>query len=83
MKKDGEHIARKASDNIAALYRANLSIAQPAIPLQEECSLTTFMKSQHEFNQKLVEQLERMEQRQIERDQQLMQAIRSTQEIKK
>ena len=41
------------------------------------------MKAQHEFNQKLVEQLERIEQRQIERDQQLMKAIRETQEAKK
>ena len=73
----------EAADHIAALYRANLSIAQPAIPLQEEHSFTTFMKAQHEFNQKLVEQLERIEQRQIERDQQLMKAIRETQEAKK
>ena len=73
----------EAADHIAALYRANLSIAHPAIPLQEENSLTIFMKSQHEFNQKLVEQLERIEQRQIERDQQLMKAIRETQEVKK
>ena len=54
-----------------------------AIPLQEEHSFTNFMKAQHEFNQKLVEQLERIEQRQIERDQQLMKAIRETQEAKK
>ena len=73
----------EAADHIAALYRANLAIAQPAIPLQEEHSFTTFMKAQHEFNQKLVEQLERIEQRQIERDQQLMKAIRETQEAKK
>lgn len=73
----------EAADHIATLYRANLSIAQPAIPLQEEHSLTAFMKAQHEFNQKLVEQLERIEQRQIERDQQLMRAIRETQEAKK
>lgn len=73
----------EAADHIAALYRANLAIAQPAIPLQEEHSFTTFMKAQHEFNQKLVEQLERIEQRQIERDQQLMKVIRETQEAKK
>ena len=73
----------EATDHIAALYSANLSIAQPAIPLQEEDVLTTFMKAQHEFNQKLVERLERIEQRQIERDQQLTQAIRETQEAKK
>ena len=76
-------ITEEAADHIAALYHANLSIAQPAISLQEEHSLTEFMKAQHEFNQKLVEQLERMEQRQLERDQQLMKAIRETQEVKK
>ena len=69
-------------DHIAALHRANLSIVQPAIPLQEEHSFTTLMKAQHEFNQKLVEQLECIEQRQIERDQQLMKAIRETQKKK-
>ena len=73
----------EAADHIAALYHSNLSIAQPAIALQKGHELTTFMQAQHEFNQKLVEQLERMEQRQIERDQQLMQAIRATQEVKK
>lgn len=73
----------EAANHIASLYHANLSIAQPAIPLQEEHSFTTFMKAQHEFNQKLVEQIERIEQRQIERDQQLMNAIRETQEAKK
>ena len=82
MKSTGKSL-EEAADHIAALYRANLSIAQPAIPLQEEHSFTTLMKAQHEFNQKLVEQLERIEQRQIERDQQLMKAIRETQEAKK
>jgi len=82
MKSMGKSL-EEAAEHIATLYRANLSIAQPAIPLQEEHSLTIFMKAQHEFNQKLVEQLERIEQRQMERDQQLMKAIRETQEVKK
>ena len=69
-------------DHIAALHRANLSIVQSAIRLQEEHSFTTLMKAQHELNQKLVEQLECIEQRQIERDQQLMKAIRETQKKK-
>jgi DNA-binding transcriptional MerR regulator len=73
----------EAADHIATLYHANLSIAQPAIPLQAEQPFTDFMKAQIEFNQKLMEQLERIEQRQIERDQQLMKAIRETQEAKK
>ena len=41
------------------------------------------MKAQYEFTQKLVERLELIEQRQIERDQQLMKAIRETQQAKK
>lgn len=73
----------EAADYIATLYRANLAIAPSAIPLQEEQMWTDFMKAQYEFNQKLIEQLERIEQRQIDRDQQLMKAIRETQEAKK
>lgn len=73
----------EAADYIATLYRANLTIAPSAIPLQEEQMWTDFMKAQYEFNQKLVEQLERIEQRQIERDQQLIKAIRETQAAKK
>lgn len=72
-----------AAEHVATLYRSNLSIAQPAISLQEEYSITEFMKAQTEFNQKLVEQLERMEQQQIERDQKLLKTILETQETKK
>ena len=82
MKNMGKSL-EEAADHIATLYHANLAIAQPAIPLQAEQSLTDFMQVQHEFNQQLVEQLERMEQRQLERDQQLMQAIRETLAVKK
>ena len=42
----------EAADHIEALYHSNSSIAQTAIP--------TFMQAQNEFNQKLVEQLERI-----------------------
>ena len=73
----------EAANHIATLYHAHLAIAPPAIPLQAEQSLTDFIQAQHEFNQKLVEQFERMEQRQLERNQQLMQAIRETQTVKK
>lgn len=82
MKSIGKSLEESA-EHIATLYRANLSIAQPAIPLQEENILMEFMKAQHEFNQKLVEQLDKIEQRQIERDRNLMQALRETQETKK
>ncbi|WP_234417230.1 MULTISPECIES: DUF3967 domain-containing protein [unclassified Lysinibacillus] len=73
----------ESAERVATLYRMNLSIAQPAIPLQEENILVEFMKAQHEFNQKLIEQLNKIEQRQNERDQNLMQALRESQETKK
>lgn len=72
----------ESAERIATLYRMNLSIAQPAIPLQEDM-LMEFMKAQHEFNQKLMEQLNKIEQRQNERDQNLMQALRESQETKR
>lgn len=82
MKSMGKSL-EESIERIATLYHANLAIAQPAIPLQEEIILAEFMQAQHEFNQKLMEQLERIEQRQIERDHNLMQALRETQETKK
>lgn len=82
MKATGKSL-KEAANHIASLYRANLSIAPPVIPLQADQVWTDFMNAQYEFNQKLVEQLERIEQRQNERDQQLMKAIRETQEVKK
>ena len=82
MKSIGKSLEESA-EHIATLYRANLSIAQPATPLQEENILVEFMKAQHEFNQKLIEQLNKIEQRQRDRDRNLMQALRETQETKK
>lgn len=82
MKSMGKSL-EESTKRIATLYHANLAITQPAIPLQEDNMLVEFMKSQHEFNQKLIEQLEKIEQRQAERDQNLMQALRETQEAKK
>lgn len=82
MKSMGKSLEESA-ERVATLYRMNLSIAQPAIPLQEENLLVEFMKAQHEFNQKLMEQLNKIEQRQNERDQNLMQALRESQETKK
>lgn len=75
----------ESAERIATLYRMNLSIAQPAIPLQEENIFMEFIKSQYDFNQKLAEQLNKIEQRQMEqqqidRDRNLMQTIRESQE---
>lgn len=81
MKTRGKSL-EEATNHIAMLYHAHLAIAPPAIALQTDHSLTNFMQAQHEFNQKLLERFERMEQRQLERDQQLMKAIRETQAVK-
>ncbi|RUU74308.1 DUF3967 domain-containing protein [Mesorhizobium sp. M7A.F.Ca.MR.362.00.0.0] len=71
-------------NHIANLYHHNLSILPTDTTLhQEESPLLTFIKKQEEFNQKILEQLERQEQRQRERDQNLMYALRETQETKK
>lgn len=73
----------EAIKHIATLYRSNLTIAPPAIPLQDKDVLFEFMKAQQEFNQKILERLEASEKRQIERDQNLMIALRESQEVKK
>ena len=82
MKSMGKSL-EESINHIATLYHANLSIAPSAIPLQKQETLMDFMKAQLEFNQKLVEQLERIEQRQIERDNNLVRALRESQEAKK
>ncbi|MEZ7173753.1 DUF3967 domain-containing protein [Sporosarcina sp. OR05] len=70
-------------DYVATLYRSNLSLSQSAISLQESNPMMEFMKAQQEFNQKILERLEASEKRQMERDQNLLKAIRETQEVKK
>ena len=82
MKSMGKSL-EEAAERLATLYHMNLSIAQPAIPLQEENILVEFMKAQHEFNQKLIEQLNKIEERQNERDRNLMRVLRETQKTKK
>lgn len=72
----------QAADHIASLYRSKLSIAIPAISLQEN-PLTNFLHTQQAFNEKMMNRLEAIEQRQIERDQNLLRAIRETQEVKR
>ena len=70
-------------DYVATLHRSNLSLSQSAISLQEQNPLAEFVKAQQEFNQKILERLESSEKRQIERDYNLLQALRETQEVKK
>lgn len=69
--------------HVATLYRSSLSIVQPAISLQEENILLEFIKAQHDFNQQILERLEAQENRQAERDQNLMKALRESQEVKR
>lgn len=73
----------QAVNHIATLYRSNLSISQPAIALQEKNPLVEFIQAQQEFNQKILDRLEAAEKRQIERDQNLLKALKETQEVKK
>lgn len=70
-------------DYVATLYRSNLSLSQSAISLQEQNPLVEFVQMQQAFNQKILERLEASENRQIERDQNLLKALRETQEVKK
>lgn len=72
----------EAVNHIATLYRSNLSIAKPAISLQEN-PLIEFIKAQNDFNQRILERLETSEKRQAERDQNLLKVLRETQEAKK
>lgn len=74
----------ESMQHIASLYHAKMSIRQPDISLQEkENQLIEFMKNQQEFNQKILERLETQEQRQSERDQNLMKTLNELQESKK
>ena len=68
---------------VATLYRSNLSLLESAISLQEQNPLVEFVQMQQAFNQKILERLEASENRQIERDQNLLKALRETQEVKK
>lgn len=69
--------------HVASLYRLNLSIEKPDTALQEpKKQLLNFIQNQQEFNQKILERLELQEQRQTERDQNLMLALCESQEAK-
>lgn len=70
--------------HVASLYRLNLSISKPDTALQEpKEQFMNFIQNQQEFNQKILERLEAQEQRQAERDQNLMLTLRESQEAKK
>lgn len=82
MKSMGKSLDESIS-HVATLYHANLSIAPPAIPLQEKDILLEYIKAQHEVNQNLMQRLEEQEKRQIERDQDLLAAIKEIQDTQR
>lgn len=83
MKSMGKSL-HESIQHIASLYHAKMSIRKPDIPLQEkEKQLMDFIKNQQEFNRKILERLEAQEKRQEERDINLMNALRESQEVKK
>lgn len=83
MRKMGKSLD-ESIEHIASLYRVNMSIRKPDIPIQEkENQLMEFMQNQQEFNRKVLDKLETQEQRQSERDQNLMRTLNELQESKK
>ena len=83
MKKMGKALDESIR-HIASLYRIKMSIRKPDITLQEkENQLVEFMKNQEEFNRKVLDKLGAQEQRQNERDQNLMRTLNKLQESKK
>lgn len=71
-------------DSIASLYRQNLSLLPTNTTLQEdEIPLKEFMKTQIEFNQKVLTRLDQQEERQAERDKNLMIALNQSLETQK
>lgn len=70
-------------DNIARLYHQNLSILPTDTSIQNDEPLKDFMKTQREFNQKILERLDQQERRQNERDKNLMNLINQSLETQK
>lgn len=69
--------------HVVSLYSLNLSIAIPDTALQEpKEQLMNFIQNQQEFNQKNLKRLDVQEQRQAERDRNLMLVLRESQEAK-
>ena len=83
MKKMGKSLDESIR-HIASLYQVNMSIRKPDIPIQKkENQLMEFMQNQQEFNREVLDKLEAQEQRQNERDQNLMRTLNELQESKK
>jgi hypothetical protein len=83
MKNTGKSLDESVK-HIAELYRLKLSLSKPDISLQEpQKQLINFIKNRQEFNQKVLERLDQQEQRQSERDKNLMLVLRESLEIKK
>jgi len=83
MRKMGKSLD-ESIEHIASLYRVKMSIRKPDIPIQEkENQLMAFMQNQQEFNRKILDKLENQEQRESERDQNLMRVLNELQESKK
>ena len=83
MRKMGKSLD-ESIEHIASLYRVNMSIRKPDIPIQEkENQLMEFMQNQQEFNRRILDKLETQEQQQNERDQNLMRTLNELQESKK
>ncbi len=82
MKSTGKSLEESVK-HVASLYHSNLSILQPDISLHSEEVLLEFIKSQNDFNQKILKRLETQEKRQAERDEILLRALRESQEVKK
>lgn len=87
-----EHIAtlrysgfsvEESIENIASLYRQSLSISHTDTTLQESEPLKKFMETQLEFNKKILERLDQQEQRQSERDRNLINVMNQSLETQK
>ena len=62
MRKMGKSLD-ESIEHIASLYRVNMSIRKPDIPIQEkENQLMEFMQNQQEFNRRILDKLETQEQ---------------------
>ena len=68
--------------HVASLYQARLSISKPDTTLQGQNILFEFIKSQNEFNKTILERLEVQEQKQKERDENLLLVLRESLEVK-
>lgn len=82
LKSDGKSV-EECVEVVANLYHSNLSILSTDTTLQGENPLKEFMERQLEFNKKVLERLDQQEQRQAERDKNLMIALNQSLETQK